>query len=168
VGSVPDIGERKYVPFSESLPDAQAVEARVAGTIFKQGYWVGGVCHAASNDFDATIRGRAYKIEVKDESNYIATNNLCVELFQGVAHKPSGISVSESNICIHYFSDDRIVMFKTQPMRLHIKDKNGEYNLRPFGDNHNQGILVPISDVTNKPWCDSVRLNEITKSKLFL
>jgi len=101
-------------------------------------------------------------LEIKNESAFAGGANLCIELVQGYDNRPSGLAVSQSTVCIHYFGD-YCWLYRTQAMRLFIRSR--QFPVRPFGksDNRNRGILLPTKELCDTAWageCETAKLPE--------
>lgn len=123
-------------------------------------------------------------VECKDESNQLFSENLCVECWQGTPRRASGITLSESTIYVHYFSDDDIYVFRTAAMRTWLQLCAEEHGIRhrPFhgkAQNNAAGFLVPKRLVAgqcaidkhghcffgpHRPWCEQVTLATLRNS----
>jgi len=113
---------------------------------------------------------RCHLVEIKNETAYANSVNLCVEIYAGLDEHPSGLYTTEASLQIHIFGDE-CWMFKTQPMRnfLHDKLHEGTYEIKKFrnGDNYVAGILVPKEDIREMPWADVLPLESLSTSKLW-
>ena len=124
----------------------------------------------ASFDLTATIHfGHPERIEVKCEDHYKDGQNICIELFQGRPSRPSGISTSESTVCIHTLGP-RIVLYRTQHMRLFLKENDSRWELIAFNrsTNHNKGVIYPISDAAGHWWFDVSDDTHLADSRVFI
>lgn len=111
---------------------------------------------------------RYFLVEIKDESKHAHTGNLCIELRQGADGMPSGISISESNVTIHYLNENA-VLYRTQRMRMHLRQHRSRYSIRRFpnSDNANVGVLVPVISVRREPWCESINADQVHESRVW-
>lgn len=123
--------------------------------------------NTSSYDFAVNTGQFIALVEVKDESNYQGSPNILLELTQGNPPKPSGLSVSESTIMLHYFRE-YAVLYRTQSMRLHLKGAGVSYQVERFGrsDNNNRGIKLPI-DSLDVPWFDVRSVESLVESPVF-
>jgi len=158
-----------YKPFDQSLPDGHGGERRVIDALVASGAQVQHLDCRSAFDFTATIHfGHPERFEVKREDNYADSGNLCLEVLQGRREpKASGISVSESTVCVHTLGE-KLAVYRTQPMRLFLKANEGRWPLRPFGDNGNRGYVVPITDLLAHPWFNMTDDAGLAKSQVFL
>jgi len=159
-----------YPPFEEALEVAQRTEDRVAWAMFQS-------CLASirkandghSQDLFVFLGNRPFRVEVKDESNYATSGNLCIETGQGfdVSHRRSGILTSESTITVHAFLFD-CAQYRTQPTRNFLVEwvKSGNV-LRKFGDIGNTGWIIPRKVLLSKDWYAEVSLDDIFNSELW-
>lgn len=114
---------------------------------------------------------RGHLVEVKDESNYSFSPNLCVEMFRGPDRTPSGISISEASLTVHCFGD-KWALYKTQEMRLWIKQaiKDGLVPLPATfsdADNATGGILITRSILLRQLWYDQQPYPYLCRSVLW-
>jgi len=132
-----------------------------------KGWRVSGNHNTSAYDFAVNTGEFIALVEVKDESNYQGSPNILLELTQGNPPKPSGLSVSESTIMLHYFRE-YAVLYRTQSMRLHLKQLQKVYQVERFGrsDNNNQGIKLPI-DSLDAPWFDVRSVESLVESPVF-
>ncbi len=120
-------------------------------------------------DFNIRINGRMEMIEVKNEDNYKDSGNLCIELYQGKDKKrPSGLAISESTIFVHTLGD-QVALYRTQYMRLWLRDNKRNYPLINFNqaDNGNGGYIIPITDLNNLAWFDICKFKQVPYSKIY-
>jgi hypothetical protein len=54
-------------------------------------------------------------VEVKNEMNYATSPNVMIELWS--RDRPSGLATTAATVCIHYFTDDRIILYRTPKMK---------------------------------------------------
>jgi len=136
-----------------------------------KGWRVSGNHNTSAYDFAVNTGKFIALVEVKDESNYQGSPNITLETKQGNPPKPSGLSVSESTIMLHYFRE-YAVLYRTQSMRLHLtqiwKVDSKKYKQEPFGrsDNNNWGVLFPI-DSLDAPWFDVRSVESLVESPVF-
>ena len=138
--------------------------------IFRNEGWVGSLLNTGAYGDLWVIKDKIpYVIQVKNEDKYSDSPNICIEIYQGSPQKPSGISICESQICIHTFGNN-IVIYRIQYMRLFISANQNKYKIINYfkSDNNNKGILLPKKDLINFYWFDYCNFENITKSKIFL
>jgi hypothetical protein len=155
----------EYDDFSTALAESgRPAEARIAGAFFAAGVPVHWIDKGSKGDIEVFVDGWWQTIEVKNEDNYASSPNICIEIFQGKRDRsPSGISVSESHVYVHTMGDV-VICFRTQQMRLFVK--SGPYELKSFGDNGNEGFLVPINDIADEPWCEKTATDDLPESRV--
>jgi hypothetical protein len=158
-----------YPPFEEALPVGHVGEDRIRAILAEAGAQVQKFDCLAAFDFTATVHfGHPERIEVKNEDHYAGSGNICIELLQGKAQpRPSGISLSESTVCVHTLGP-RIALYRTQPMRLFLKEAYKNKPLAKFGDNGNQGVVLPIKGVHIQPWFDITDDAGLASSPVFV
>lgn len=160
----------RFALWEQRLEEGVKAEALVAMTLTKAGWWVLTGNKTSAYDFAAFNHARLFLVELKDESRYEGSKNLCIETRQGAPGKASGISTSESSICVHVFGES-CALYKTQRMRLFLKVSSaaGLYRQKPFkgADNSNVGILLPIEDVVREPWFDFTALTKLADSRVW-
>jgi hypothetical protein len=124
------------------------LERIIADLFFREGWFVGGKKNGnePSRDVDVFVpTSLAWeRLEVKNEENQKDSKNLCIETHQGDPRHHSGIMTSESTVCLHYFSDARVVLYRTQSMRLWLPISGLREILFRGSDNSNGGYLVPV------------------------
>jgi len=110
-----------------------------------------------------------YVIQIKNEDEYSDSSNICIEIYQGIHKKPSGISICESQVCIHTMKDNSII-YRTQYMRLYISANKDKYRITDYSksNNKNKGLLISIKDLTEYWWFDNCLTKNIPESKIFL
>lgn len=101
---------------------------------------------------------RIHLVEVKDESNYSESPNLCIELFRGTSRRPTGLNASESSLTVHFFGS-MWVLYRTQSMREWLPRAIEQGLVKPpvvFGkaDNLTGGVLIPRSTLMRELWYD--------------
>jgi len=138
--------------------------------IFRNEGWIGNTLDTgAYGDLWIMKNKIPYVIQIKNEDEYSNSPNICIEIYQGILKKPSGISICESQICIHTMENNSII-YRTQYMRLFISTHKENYRIMDFygSDNKNKGLLMPIRDLTGFWWFDKCQKENITESKVFL
>jgi hypothetical protein len=153
------------------LAIGRSTESVIAGILVEAGLRVMAGPNTYAYDMAVGIPGlRCHLLEVKDESNYASSPNLCLEFHAGEDEHPSGIYTTEANLQVHVFGE-QCYLFKTQPMRnfLHDKLHEGTYEIKRFrnGDNKVAGVLVPKADIASQPWCDVIELERLAESNLW-
>jgi hypothetical protein len=156
--------------WDERLLEGKTAERLVTMMLVNAGWWVLGANDTSAYDFATYNSSRLFLVELKDETKYAGSGRLCIELLQGKPDRPSGISLSESSICIHVLGE-KCALYKTQRMRLFLKAASAGrvYEVIPFkgADNFNKGVLIPIADVQGQPWFDLLPLEKLTESKVW-
>jgi hypothetical protein len=115
---------------------------------------------------------RIHLVEVKDESNYAHSPNLCIELYRGPDKTPSGLATSEATLTVHLFGS-MWALYRTQCMRVWMKQAMAS-GLIPlpatFGDADNAtgGILVARSTLMRELWYDQQQYPYLCRSELWL
>jgi hypothetical protein len=152
--------------FSQALEYGERAESQVAQLFVDAGIMVLRDHSDARHDMVVQLDGRFHVVEVKDESRHADSGNVVVELMQ--RGKPSGLSVSEASVYIHLLSTDAIV-YRVQPMRLWLKAHALDLATywRSFGDNRNQGYVLPYRLFAEKPWAEKVSLEGLTLSRIW-
>ena len=139
-------------------------------SIFRYEGWIGDTLDSgAYGDLWVMKNKIPYVIQVKNEDKYSDSPNLCIEIYQGISQKPSGISICESQICIHTFGDV-VIIYRIQYMRLFISASQEKCKIISYfkSDNNNKGILLPRKDLVNFWWFDICPIKKIPESKVFL
>ncbi len=76
-------------------------------SIFRHEEWIGDMLDTrAYGDLWVMKNKIPYVIQVKNEDKYSNSPKICIEIYQGTPQKPSGISICESQICIHTFGNN--------------------------------------------------------------
>ncbi len=138
----------------------------IAGIFYEAGWMVQKRQHFARRDLAIMLPHAIELLEVKNESNYANSGKIAIEMLQGHDRRPSGISLSESTVCIHYLGE-MCVLYRTQPMRIWLKQTN--QSPRPFfkSDNCNEGVLVSIAALIDQTWADHRKTVTLPTSHLF-
>jgi hypothetical protein len=141
-------------------------EIAVASVFFEAGWFVKRNLVYGRRDLAVQSPRGIQLVEVKNETAFTESGNLCIELLQGRPARPSGLAISESTICIHVLGEV-CALYRTQPMRLWLKERNAI--ARPFGksDNGNQGVIVRIGELVDHAWFDQKRISDLPLSHLF-
>lgn len=160
--------------FNLQLSKGLKSEARVIEIISDAGFKI--THRGANHRHDVCVvapSGLVFRVEVKNEDAYADSGNILVELRQGSPPKPSGLSSSESTICVHTLGD-AAALYRSQEMRIYLSAsliaKNVSYsNLGVFGksDNNNRGVKVRRGMLDGWPWYDELPLEDVAKSKLW-
>lgn len=157
----------RYAPFHETITAGEATEKRVADAFRQGGCEVHHDGDGGRRDLWIIKDGLPYWVEVKDETNQ-RTKNLCIEFGQSEPMKPSGMSVSESQIWVHVFVAD-CVIYRMRPMLTFVRQRvaTGQYREEIYGDNKNRNVIVPRLDFDHYPWAESCAMADIVKSRVF-
>ena len=117
---------------------------------------------------DLTVDG--YLCEIKNEINHSNTGNICIETKQWeVRGKPgvkkdSGINKTRSSFWIHLFNR-MVAIYKTLPMKNWLNANHDFYvnigNYIEFGDNGNEGYIIPIRHLKGNVWFGYCNKNEL-------
>lgn len=137
--------------------------------IFRNEGWIGSLIDCkAYGDLWVMKDKIPYVIQVKNEDEYSGGPNICIEIYQGVPKTPSGISICESQVCIHTLENNS-VLYRTQYMRLFISANREKYKIIDYfkSDNDNKGLLMPQKDLIGKWWFDICPTENIPQSKIF-
>lgn len=121
------------------------------------------------HDLVVDANGGTFLLEVKNEDAYADSPNICIELWQGAVRRPSGISISESTICVHTMGD-HVAAYRTQGMRLFVKRPEARgWRRDRFGkaDNSNGGMIVPIAAFAAEAWFTYCPLDALPDSAIF-
>lgn len=138
-------------------------------TIFHQRGWT--TLHRGTDAaYDLALAkpsGKVFLLEVKDESNYAHTGNVCIEMVQGHGKKPSGIRTTNSSVWIHVLGETS-VLYRVAEMRLLIAFCRNRLRYTSFknSDNFTQGYVIPKSLFVGEVWADELSTVEIPNSKL--
>lgn len=154
--------------FQQQFKFGQEKEREILN-IFRRAGWIGDLFNFKSFGDLWVIKERIpYVIEIKDEDRYSESKNICIELYQGINRKPSGISLCESQICIHTFKIEAAI-YRTQFMRLHISRNKNKFNPAKFqkADNYNGGLIISKEHFRKFNWFEFCKLNELPESKVF-
>ncbi len=138
-------------------------------SIFRHEGWIGDMLDTrAYGDLWVMKNKIPYVIQVKNEDTYSDSPNICIEIYQGTPQKPSGISICESQVCIHTFGNN-LVIYRIQYMRLFISKNQKNYKIIDYfkSDNNNKGLLIPKKDLIGKWWFDNCLIKDIPESKVF-
>jgi len=138
--------------------------------IFRNEGWIGDLLNTRAYGDLWVIKNRIpYVLEIKNEDNYWNSPNIIIEIYQGINEKPSGISICESQICIHTMKDNSVI-YRTQYMRLFISANIKKYKMINYlmSDNHNKGLRMPTVDLVGLWWFDKCLTDNIPESKIFL
>lgn len=161
---------KRFELWEQRLTEGVQAERLISMALAKAGWWVMPANDTAAYDLATHNSTRLFLIELKDESRYATSKNFCIELLQGPNSKPSGLSISESSVCIHVFGK-MCGLYKTQAMRLFLKAsaRSRRYPVKAFSaaDNFNKGILLPIVEVSKELWCDYTELEKLTESHVW-
>ena len=160
---------RPYQQFDDALLFGESAQDRVAELLRMAGGKADKKDGRARYDFELIFHDHVFRVEVKCEDRYASSGNLCIEVFQGMPQRHSGIAWSEATICIHTLADD-CALYRRESMRHFLREayRASRYKLKSFGDNHNQGFVVPISDLCRFPdWFDARPLSTIAESNLW-
>jgi len=153
--------------WATTIAEGHSAEARVAALLFGAAWRVKPANRDGAQDLEVTdLGGTTWRLEIKDESNYVGSGRLCIETQQGWPARPSGISISESTVCIHVLGE-HAVLYRTQPMRLWIKASEYQPRLFARSTNNNCGVLVPIASVEGERWCEQLALARLSASRVW-
>jgi len=155
--------------FENDLKIGHEKEEEILRIFWYEG-WVGGILDTrAYGDLWIMKNKIPYVIQVKNEDKYSGSPNICIEIYQGIPQKPSGISICESQVCIHTFENNSVI-YRIQYMRLFISANQEKYKIISYfkSDNNNKGILLPIKDLINFWWFDVCPIKKIPETKIFL
>lgn len=115
---------------------------------------------------------RTHLVEIKDESNYICSGNICIETNIGDNNKNSGIFKSDANIYIHYFGqENESIIYKKITMVtwiiFNLVDK--KIKIIPFknGDNNVMGVIINKEILKTIPDVYFIKPDEIVNSKIW-
>ena len=122
------------------------------------------------NDFSVVYMNLAHRVEVKCEDRYKDSGNLCIEVSQGRTQKSSGIVISEATLFIHTLGDNCVVYRRAKLYEwLRNSYHAQKIKLSKFGDNHNQGFILPITSLlVHKDWFDFRPTATIAQCPLWL
>jgi len=137
--------------------------------IFRNEGWIGSLIdYKAYGDLWVMKDKIPYVIQVKNENKYSASPNICIEIYQGIPKRPSGISICEGQVCIHTLGNNSVV-YRTQYMRLFISENREKYKIIDYfeSDNDNKGVLMPKKDLIGIWWFDICPTKNIPQSKIF-
>lgn len=151
--------------WAERLEHGEGVEGDLRAHFARIGWGVVPGPKDASYDFAVNNGSRLHLVEVKDESRYVDSGNLCIETTQGVQRRPSGISTSESTVTVHVLGVNA-ALYKTQLMRIALKRLGLKVVAFKGADNHNCGVLVPVSLLLDEgaEWFDFIAVDRVHES----
>lgn len=154
--------------FRANLAEGQEGEARMAAAFYAAGWAFKRVNGGPYLDLEVRGNGRTWAVEVKNEDKNAHTGNIALELYQGTGEhrRRSCLSITEAHICIHKLGP-RVAAYRSQAMRIFLHDEAARYKVRPVGDNNNDGILMPIADVIDKPWFVHCHIEDLPKASVF-
>lgn len=137
------------------------------------------------NDFQLVYNNKTHRVEIKNEDRQAQkkTGNVCVEMMQRDWSSPgkkkaSGLAASEASIFVHTLAGE-CLLYRAASMRDYLRSRYAEAKENashrrfgairyiPFGDNGNEGFILPIRDVFDKPWCDHCATYRIAYSDLW-
>ena len=150
----------------------QDAERRVAHILVDAGWGVKWLSRGNKHDLSVEPPSGTERVEVKNEDAFAHSGNLCIELFQGPARKPSGLAVSEASVCIHTLGET-CAIFRKQPMLNHVMEAQRRnpplYQVIQFGraDNANQGLKVPRIVLSLRDWYEEVPLEQLAASRVW-
>jgi len=118
-------------------------------------------------------------LEVKDESNYIDSGNVCIETDRLYNWQDKwedcGITTSQADYYIHYFSPKKLVVYKTEKMRKWLRDNHKENTTvdkrnivskkNEDGNKTTAGYILPIDFLLQN--ASQTEIEVITLSDLF-
>lgn len=129
--------------------------------LLAQNRWrVGDVSHGKASDI-AILWPVLCHVEVKDESNYADSPHACIETFQGVPRRPSGIMTTRALVYVHIFGP-RVLVYGVPPMKGYLRYATESRLLTEAAfagaDNSNGGVLVPRAMAALHDWaCETPR-----------
>ena len=87
-------------------------------------------------------------VEVKDESNYKHTGNVCIETCRTSMSEPSGIATTLADVMVHYFDDDNMFVHNVAKTQQALMAMGGRYFERRFSktDVAAGGYIIPVDD----------------------
>lgn len=161
--------------FKEQLAFGAKGEARVLKSLLDSGKFelVSDGNDNSFHDFEVVTIRHVFRVEVKDESRYANSQNLCLEMYQGPKGFPSGILKSGATITVHLMGD-ACRLYRTNEMQVlltNVFEKHNQYpvKLMEKSDNMNKGMVIPISRFRNQyTWFDEKHLSELPESKLWM
>jgi hypothetical protein len=160
---------KAYRQFDEALELGFMAQDRVKDVLEDNGAYCSRVDKARHKfDFQCLYNSNTFKVEVKDESAYRNSGNICVETGQGRwKRKPSGIAVTRADLCIHVLGD-KVVIYQSSEMLNHCRELyRGGVEERRFGDNGNIGYIIKIRDMLGFKWFDWLPFSSLHSSELW-
>lgn len=132
------------VGFEQLKAVGKVGESAVADAFYEAGWWVHLRSQGSRRDLAVMLGERTELIEVKNETRFADSGNVCIELAQGYPLRLSGVFTSESTIYVHYFGDISLV-FRTRFFLLDFNEyiRNHGWKEFPGADNGNRGLIVP-------------------------
>ena len=109
--------------------------------------------HNCTFDLIVAKDGVPITLEVKDESNYTSSPNICIEGWQGEDHHPSGIQTTRADVGIHILGSESVVYYNPEMSKWIDANKPLVINEFKGADNKNGGWLVRKSQVLANRWC---------------
>ena len=155
--------------FEQELLFGQQAEGRVRDLLQYAGAFVSKYGNTNKNDFQVVFNNQTHRVEIKNEDRYASSGNICAEVLQGIPQKPSGVMVSEASLIVHTLAD-RCAIYRRSPFCAWLRDeyRNKRIKLKSFGDNHNQGFIVPVNSLLQyTDWFD-IRPTTIAECLLWL
>jgi hypothetical protein len=118
-------------------------------------------------DLKVKLGAAMLRLEIKDESNYSESGNLCIEVSKGKKgeEETAGLTATLSDFMIHYFSDDEIYIYESLAMLANLAeehDKYLRYNLS--GENNSNGYVLPKKVALQMPTVRKTTLGELEKT----
>src|SRR5690606_28647757 len=110
----------RFAYWEERLAQGEAAEAALRAHLARVGWTVAPGAKSNAYDLLTNDGSRWHMVEVKDESRYASSGNVCLETHQGSPPRPSGISISEASITVHVLGE-RALVYRTQRMRLALR-----------------------------------------------
>ena len=121
-------------------------------------------------DMVANIGGQTFRLEIKNEDRHQHTGNIAIETFQGRNKKPSGLSITSSDVWIHKIGA-MCVAYRVPDMKTWLYECASIFKLspKPFAgaDGGCGGYVVPIRFLDNRSWTDTIALESLHTSKVF-
>jgi len=165
---VEQVNGNKYKPFGEALLFGASAQERVADKLRAAGGFANKHDDLSRYDFELHFNNHVYRVEVKNEDNYAASGNICIETRQGWPLKVSGVAYSEATIFIHTF-EENCALYRRREMHVWLRNelKEGRRYEQRFGDNNNRGFVISINDLLDYEWFDFCIFNKLACSFLW-
>jgi hypothetical protein len=99
-----------------------------------------------------------FKIEVKYDRKCAETGNFAIEVHNPKANRPTGLSITKSELWSHILSQDEILITSVSKLKSFIKKTTPKKVIQFGGDGNAQLWIYPKDDIT-KIFCNLSKLD---------